>query len=163
MSWRSKERLVTEGGLDLKRVVFVPRLKHQELMAMYNLSDVVLDSVFFGGDTTTREAFEVGAPIVTYPGRTIGQRWTQAYYQVIGITDLIAKDPNDYVKIAVEVANMNQTSKKELRDRIMTSAQEKLYRVDTHEKWAEAIIEMAEKPRHWHWKDTMVDDVYEEL
>merc|ERR1712151_99741 len=75
---RTEQRLVSEGGLDLSRVVFIPKMQHHELMAMYKLSDVVLDSVYFGGDTTTREAFEVGAPIVTYPGKTIGQRWTQA-------------------------------------------------------------------------------------
>ena len=65
--------------MDLKRVVFVKRLAHHRLMAMYNLSDVVLDSYMFGGDTTTREAFEAGAPIVTLPGKHLGERWTQAY------------------------------------------------------------------------------------
>lgn len=160
---RTEKRLVSEGALDLNRVVFIPRMKHHHLMAMYKLSDVVLDSVYFGGDTTTREAFEVGAPVITLPGRTIGQRWTQAYYRVMGISDFIAKDPNDYVRIAVDAAKMDNLSKKELRKRIMASAQEKLYRVDTHESWADAIIEMAEKPRHWHWKRKVVKGVHEEF
>ena len=82
------ERLQKQGGVDLDRVVFVPRMRHNELMAMNKLTGVVLDSVFFGGDTTTREAFEVGAPVVTLPGKTIGQRWTQAYYAVMGIKRL---------------------------------------------------------------------------
>lgn len=160
---RTEKRLVSEGGLDLNRIVFIPRMKHHELMAMYKLSDVVLDSVFFGGDTTSREAFEVGSPIITYPGKTIGQRWTQAYYQVMGIVEFIAKDASDYVRIAVDVANKDEASKKELRDRIISLAHEKLYRVDSHEKWAEAIIEMAEKPRHWHWKGTISKGVREEF
>ena len=108
--------------------------------------------MFFGGDTTSREAFEVGAPTITYPGKTIGQRWTQAYYRVMGIVEFIAKDASDYVRIAVDLANKDEASKKELRDHILSLAHEKLYRVDSHIKWAEAIIEMAEKPRHWHWK-----------
>lgn len=160
---RTEKRLVSEGGVDLNRVVFMPRMAHHDLMAMYKLSDVVLDSVYFGGDTTTREAFEVGAPIVTFPGRTIGQRWTRAYYRVMGIVDFIANDPNDYVRIAVDVARMDDASKKELRNRIKSSAHEKLYRVDLHEKWANAIIEMAEKPRHWHWKSNVVKGVHEEF
>ena len=49
-------------------------------MAMYNLCDVVLDSFFFGGDTTSREAFETGAIVVTLPSPYLGGRWTQAYY-----------------------------------------------------------------------------------
>jgi len=40
----------------LDRIVFVPKMNHHHLMAMYSLSDVVLDSVYFGGDTTLREA-----------------------------------------------------------------------------------------------------------
>jgi len=40
----------------LDRIVFVPKMNHHHLMAMYSLSDVVLDSVYFVGDTTLREA-----------------------------------------------------------------------------------------------------------
>ena len=42
------ERLQKQGGVDLDRVVFVPRMRHNELMAMNKLTDAVLDSVFGG-------------------------------------------------------------------------------------------------------------------
>lgn len=87
--------------VNMSRVVFVPRMKHHHLMAMYLLADVVLDSVYFGGDTTSREAFETGAPVITLPHKTIGQRWTQAYYRVMGIEDYIATSPDHYVELAV--------------------------------------------------------------
>ena len=87
--------------VNMSRVVFVPRMKHHHLMAMYSLADVVLDSVYFGGDTTSREAFETGAPVITLPHKTIGQRWTQAYYRVMGIEDYIATSPDHYVELAV--------------------------------------------------------------
>jgi len=157
------EKRLESFGVDLNRIVFIPRMEHHLLMAMYKLSDVILDSVFFGGDTTTREALEVGAPVITYPGKTIGQRWTQAYYRTMGMLDFIAKDADDYVKIAVDVANLEDGDQMELRNRIRSLAQEKLYRVDSSEKWAEAIIDMAERPRYWHWRGSVFDDVKDEL
>lgn len=39
---RIKKRL--SQRLDMKRIIFVPRMRHDTLMAMYSLSDVVLDS-----------------------------------------------------------------------------------------------------------------------
>ena len=141
-------------GVDMQRVVFVPRMKHFELMGMYNLADVVLDSVYFGGDTTTREAFEVGAPIVTLPGKTIGQRWTQAYYRVMKIKDFIAKNPSDYVKIAVRTANASAGAKMKTRERIALAAQRRLYaRQSAAKLWGDAILKAAKKPTRWRYVD----------
>ena len=139
-----------QGGVDLDRVVFVPRMKHNELMAMNKLTDVVLDSVFFGGDTTTREAFEVGAPVVTLPGKTIGQRWTQAYYAVMGISDFIAKSTDEYVKIAVREANASSKQKEKTRTRIKAAVHNKLFRESNAPKlWADSIIDVARRPTRW--------------
>lgn len=150
---KSQKRLVSEGNVDLNRVVYIPRMKHHHLMAIYSLSDVVLDSVYFGGDTTTREAFETGAPVITLPHKTIGQRWTQAYYKMMGITDFIATNPEEYVQIAVRTANLNKTEKQELRKRIYDAAYAKLYRNnDAAKLWADALLDIASKPRQWNWK-----------
>lgn len=145
-------RLKKVGSVDLSRVAFVPRMSHYRLMAMYKLSDVILDSVYFGGDTTTREAFEVGAPIVTLPGKTLGQRWTQAYYRVLGILDFIAKDPTDYVRIAVRVANSSAAEKQAIRESIKNAATTKLFGNRGAAKlWADAIIDVARRPKYFYW------------
>jgi predicted O-linked N-acetylglucosamine transferase (SPINDLY family) len=153
-----EERMQT-AGVDLARVVFIPRMQHAHLMAMYKLADVVLDSVYFGGDTTTREAFEVGAPIITLPGKILGQRWTQAYYKVLGITDFIATSVDDYVQKAVTHANSSGSKKASTRARIVKAAQKKLFGDTKAPKlWADAIFEAMMRPTRWHYganKDTM--------
>ena len=53
-------------------------------MALYSLADVVLDSYHAGGCTTTREALEVGALVVTLPAKYLGSRWSAAYYTIMG-------------------------------------------------------------------------------
>merc|ERR1711862_350870 len=147
------------GGVDLDRVVLIPRMNHGHLMAMYNVSDVVLDPYYFGGCTTSREALEVGACIVNLPHRTVGQRFTQAYQRTIGITDFIAKDVDDYVRLAVEVANMKPDEKAVLRERIRTSTLEKLLqREEAGELWGDALIDIAKRPRNWRWLDEKVEE-----
>ena len=85
----------------INKVYFIPALPHNELMGLYNVSDVILDSYYAGGCTTTREALEIGSIVVTLPGKYLGGRWSLAYYNIIGITDLIAKNKDAYVDIAL--------------------------------------------------------------
>ena len=93
------------AGADMARVHFVPIQPHHRLMALYRLSDVVLDSYPASGCTTTREALEAGALIVTLPAKYLGSRWTLGYYSIMGVTDLVAHDAADYVEKAVRVAS----------------------------------------------------------
>jgi len=152
---------LSSSRLDMSRVVFVPRMRHDHLMAMYSLSDVVLDSVYFGGDTTSREAFETGAPIITLPHKTIGQRWTQAYYRMMGITEFIASNPDHYVKLAVSTATTNS---QEIRKRIMKSAHEKLYHVESGvSHWVKTLMDIATRPRRFRWKDEALSGGHTEL
>ncbi len=81
----------------------LPMLPHHELMGLYLHVDVVLDSYYAGGCTTTREALEVGAPVVTLPGKYLGGRWSAAYYRKIGYEELIARDKEHYVELALQV------------------------------------------------------------
>ena len=90
-------------NIDMDRVHFIPVQPHHRLMALYKLSDVILDSYYAGGCTTTREALEIGAPVVTLPGKYLGGRWSLAYYQIMGVLDLVAKDKEDYIKIALKI------------------------------------------------------------
>jgi hypothetical protein len=79
---------------DLSRIHFLPLLTHHFLMALYSLTDVVLDSVFHGGGTTSREVLEVGGPIVTLPMHVCGSRPTLAYYKLMGgFDELVANSP----------------------------------------------------------------------
>ncbi len=61
----------------IPRMIHLPKLPHPLLVAFHNLTDVLLDPIWFGGDTTTREALETGAPVVTIPSAwALGGRWT---------------------------------------------------------------------------------------
>jgi predicted O-linked N-acetylglucosamine transferase (SPINDLY family) len=57
---------------------------------LYQLSDVSLDSYPAGGCTTTREALALGSPVVTLPHKYLGSRWSKAYYDIMGMKELVA-------------------------------------------------------------------------
>lgn len=132
------------NGINMNRIFIVDKFPHHSLMAMYNNSDVVLDSYFFGGDTTTREALEIGTPIITLPYKYLGSRWTQAYYNHIGITELIVKHENEYVDIALKVAN-NKSYAIDLRKRIKNNATKLFYSKDAVKGWSDAFTKIYER------------------
>jgi predicted O-linked N-acetylglucosamine transferase (SPINDLY family) len=87
----------------IDRVSFLPRLGEHDFLSLIMLSDVLLDPVHFGGGNTTYEAFAMGTPIVTQPGRFMRGRVTHACYKKMGLHDCVASTPEEYVDIAVRL------------------------------------------------------------
>jgi predicted O-linked N-acetylglucosamine transferase (SPINDLY family) len=87
------------------RVRFIPRLSTDELVRLIELADVVLDTTHFSGGLTTIEALSVGQPVVTLPGVFMRGRVTTAYYRQIGVSEMLAQDADDYVRLALRVAD----------------------------------------------------------
>jgi protein O-GlcNAc transferase len=86
-----------------ERVLFLDAMRFPRFLQLLSLADVCLDTLHFNGMNTSLEAFSVGTPIVTLPGRLQRGRHTQAMYRKMGILDCIAKDAEDYVGIAVRL------------------------------------------------------------
>ncbi|HWG43727.1 MAG TPA: tetratricopeptide repeat protein [Gemmataceae bacterium] len=87
------------------RVVVLPRQSPEDFLSLLALADAVLDPIHFGGGNTAYEAFAVGSPIVTLPGRFMRGRVTYACYQRMGVLDCVAADAEDYVRIAVRLGS----------------------------------------------------------
>jgi len=131
-------------NIDFNRIHFINKMSHDVMMGMYNVIDVALDSFFFGGDTTTREAFEIGVPVVTLPHKYLGCRWTYAYYNHIGVLDLIAKDQADYVNIAVKIAT-NKDYRSEISKKIKENSIKLFNSKDAGKAWGHALEQMYNK------------------
>lgn len=85
------------------RIGFLPRLLNDQFLHILTLADCVLDSTHFCGGTTTAQALGVGAPIVTLPGEFMRGRITAGCYQKMGLLDCVARDRDDYVRIALSL------------------------------------------------------------
>jgi predicted O-linked N-acetylglucosamine transferase (SPINDLY family) len=86
-----------------ERVGFLPHQRNDRFLHLLTLADAVLDSIHFCGGTTTVQCLGVGAPIVTLPGEFMRGRWTAGCYQAMGLADCVARDADDYVRIAVRL------------------------------------------------------------
>ena len=86
------------------RVRFIPLAKYDQFLARLAAADVILDTLHFNGQNTTLEAFTVGTPVVTLPGKLQRSRHGYGMYEAMGFTDLVARDVDDYAQKAVQVA-----------------------------------------------------------
>jgi predicted O-linked N-acetylglucosamine transferase (SPINDLY family) len=77
----------------------------------------LLDTLHFGGGSTSYEAFAFGTPIVTGAGRLLRDRITAACYRQMGITECIAESEEEYVRIALRLGT-DAAWRAEMRDRI---------------------------------------------
>lgn len=104
---------------EAQRIVFLPFMAFDRFMQLLNMADVILDSVHFNGMNSSLQAFAVGAPVVTLPGRFQRGRHTQAMYRKMGILDGIAADPEHFVDIAVRIGS-DRAYADSLRERILS-------------------------------------------
>jgi predicted O-linked N-acetylglucosamine transferase (SPINDLY family) len=66
--------------------------------------DVLLDSHPFGGHTVGCHALWMGVPVVTLAGSRHSARMVASVLRTIGLPDLIAQSPEEYVQIALQLA-----------------------------------------------------------
>jgi protein O-GlcNAc transferase len=102
-----------------RRVRFLPAMSRDAFLDLLETANVVLDPFHFGGGNSTMEAVAVGAPTVTYPGDFLRSRISQAIYRQIGVEELIAQSPTDFVDLAVSIAtdpNRRRSLSKKLID-----------------------------------------------
>ena len=136
--WRIMVDRFRSRGMDLSRVHFIPPLPHHVLLGLYSLSDVVLDSYYAGGCTTTREALELGVPVVTLPGRYLGGRWSLAYYSMMGVMDLVASNRSEYVALALRMAS-DRVERARVRGRILSNVGKLFGRLEAVDAWVHVI------------------------
>jgi predicted O-linked N-acetylglucosamine transferase (SPINDLY family) len=91
--------------IDPDRVQFVAHLPLQEYLATYNQIDIGLDPFPFNGGTTTCDALWMGVPVVSLVGTRPVSRAGLSILSNVGLPELVARSEDDYVKIAVELAN----------------------------------------------------------
>ena len=107
--------LVERAGVDRQRVSIVnPTQSHREHMDAYAQMDISLDTFPYHGTTTTLDALWMGVPVVTLAGDRHASRVGLSILAAVGLTELVAHSPDEYVAIAVGLA-ANPAKLEELR------------------------------------------------
>jgi predicted O-linked N-acetylglucosamine transferase (SPINDLY family) len=105
---RLYERLAAafrSAGLDPAAYLRVaPWLAPNQFAGFLDAMDIYLDCPAFSGYTTAWQAIHRGLPLVTVEGQFLRQRLAAGLLRQIGITDGIATSADQYVEIAVRLA-----------------------------------------------------------
>jgi len=137
-------------GIDtiMTRVHFIHQQPSHKLLKLYATANVVLDSYPAGGCTTTREVFECGTAVVTWPARLLGGRWTLGLYNILGVTEetkqaVIASSKEDYIAKAIAIGT-NHTLRQQVEADILQQTQQHLfYRHEAVTEWEKILIKVS--------------------
>jgi protein O-GlcNAc transferase len=110
---RGSEALLGSLGSE-SRITLIPRVPLDQYFPLFNEVDIALDTMPYGGGTTTCDALWMGVPVVTAPGTRPVSRSTASLLATLGLDDWIASGPEDYVRLALQ-ASANRDRLKELR------------------------------------------------
>jgi predicted O-linked N-acetylglucosamine transferase (SPINDLY family) len=92
-------------GLPPDRVDFAERTADTAgHLGLYQQVDVALDTFPYHGTTTTCESLWMGVPVVTLMGERHASRVSASLLHAIGRPDWVGASPEDYVRIATELA-----------------------------------------------------------
>ncbi|HVT87847.1 MAG TPA: tetratricopeptide repeat protein [Tepidisphaeraceae bacterium] len=101
---RRIQDLAQACGVPAQRLKFVRRCVGNEYLSLYSQIDIALDPFPFSGHTTTCDTLWMGVPLVTLRGRSYASRMSASVLTHLGMTEFIAEDADQYVRIACDLA-----------------------------------------------------------
>jgi len=93
-----------QAGVAAERIEFVARQERPRYLQTYHRIDIALDTIPYNGHTTSLDAFWMGVPVVTLIGQRIVGRAGFSQLCNLGLSDLAAQSPDQFVRIAVDLA-----------------------------------------------------------
>jgi predicted O-linked N-acetylglucosamine transferase (SPINDLY family) len=99
--------------------------RFREYHQLFNQIDIALDPFPCGGGTSTFDALWMGVPVVTLAGQTAVGRAGVSICSNVGLPELVAQSPDEYLAIAANLAgNIDHLAslRSSLRDRMGGSA-----------------------------------------
>jgi protein O-GlcNAc transferase len=103
--------------VDPGRVIVLASVAHDDYMRINTLCDAMLDTLHWSGGNTSLDALAAGLPIISLPGPFMRGRQSLGMLRLMGLDELVARDADDYVRIAMRIA-ADASWKQELSSRI---------------------------------------------
>ncbi|MCL2020817.1 MAG: tetratricopeptide repeat protein [Betaproteobacteria bacterium] len=113
-----------QHGVKPEQLEFRGYVAKQHYYESYNEVDLGLDPFPFNGGTTGYDSIWMGVPFVTWPGEHLSARMGKAILDNVGLSELVVTSADDYVNIAVALANDHERLKRlraNLRERMLES------------------------------------------
>ena len=98
---RALLREFADAGVDGSRLTLLPRVSFGEYLRQFDAVDLALDSMPYGGGTTTFDTLWMGVPVLTLVGERSAGRSSASILGALGLHEWIAATPDDYVRLAL--------------------------------------------------------------
>jgi predicted O-linked N-acetylglucosamine transferase (SPINDLY family) len=90
-------------GVATDRIEFVGHRPRKDYLESYHRIDVGLDTFPYNGHTTSLDSLWMGVPVITLAGTTSVGRAGISQLTNLGLTNLIAQTPDEFVRIAADL------------------------------------------------------------
>lgn len=109
---KSNERRIRETldtyGVDRDRVEIHDRVKHTEMMEMYNRADLTLDTFPYASGLVACESIWMGVPVVTLPNNMFSGRHALAHLMNLDMDEFVCYSEREYISKAVQFSRKTQ-------------------------------------------------------
>jgi protein O-GlcNAc transferase len=114
---RNLRREATVRRVDPQRLIFAPKIAHQDHLARHRRADLFLDTLPYNAHTTASDALWGGLPVLTCMGTTFAGRVAASLLRAVGLPDLITHTLEEYQSLALQLAT-NPTRLAEIKQRL---------------------------------------------
>jgi protein O-GlcNAc transferase len=94
------------NGIRRERLEFAGASRALDYLAAYGAIDIALDPFPYNGGSTTLDTLWMGVPVVTLSGRLAPQCAGACILRTVGLSDMVADTPQQYVQAAVFLAGI---------------------------------------------------------
>ncbi len=115
---------LAQHGVASGRIQFCGRQPTPAYLALYHDIDIGLDTFPYNGHTTSLDSFWMGVPVVTLVGATVVGRGGFSQLTNLGLSELIAVTPEQFVELATQLARdlpRLEKMRRSLRERMRSS------------------------------------------
>ena len=97
-------RRLENASIARNRVSVAERVPVMQYLRMFNDIDIALDTMPYNGATTTLDTLWMGIPVVGLVGTRSISRGTYSILKTLGLDELIAETPQEYIDLNVRLA-----------------------------------------------------------
>jgi predicted O-linked N-acetylglucosamine transferase (SPINDLY family) len=118
---RLDRAFVAEGMNVAEHCIMLPRQSPDDYVTLNRLTDVFLDNPSWSGNNTCLTALDCELPIVTCPTVFMRGRHSYGNLTMLGVTETIARDLDEYVAIAARLGNdreFRDAMRQRIRERV---------------------------------------------
>jgi protein O-GlcNAc transferase len=99
-----RAKTIAKLGVASARIDFLEPPGRQQYLNLHDQIDVRLDTFPYNGQMSSLDSWWMGVPVVSLCGRTAVSRCGFSIASNLGLANLVAHTPDDYVRIAKELA-----------------------------------------------------------